>query len=330
MRKILNKKTIFFILAILIILIIPLITNNGFLLFSAILTFIFAILGISWNMIGGYGGQISWCHSAFVTIGAYTSYILFRDFALSPWLTVFVGAGITFLVATLVGRATFRLRGPFFSISTLAFAEIVRITILYFKSYTGGASGIYLPYKESSFWHLTFQNNIPFYYIIFALLIAVIVFTIYFEKSKIGYYLGAIKGDEDAAISLGIKTFSIKLRTFQISAVIASIAGTFYGFFLTYIEPFSMTGLDLSVRIGTIAIIGGLGNLWGPVLGAFIMMPVIQLSSLYFGQYGGASQVLYGLIMIIIIIYRPEGIISLFKKYYKKIEKDKKKEEVAK
>ena len=157
-----------------------------------------------------------------------------------------------------------------------------------------------------------FYDDIPFYYIMLALLAIVIIFTAWFERSKNGYYLGAIKGDEDAAISLGIDSFKVKLHTFQISAVIAAAVGTFYGFFLTFIDPPSICSLDFSVKIGIGAIIGGIGTLWGPVLGAFVVNIMTQLLNSWFSDIGGLSQCLYGLALVLVVIFRPKGLISFF------------------
>jgi branched-chain amino acid transport system permease protein len=222
-----------------------------------------------------------------------------------------VGMGLSFIAATLIGYGTFRLRGVFFSIATIAFAEILRVLILVFKSFSGGASGLYTTYAGNSFIRLTFRNDTPFYYIMLVVLSLVVFYTSRFEKSKIGYCLGAIKGDEDAAESLGIETFKIKLLAFQISAMITAVVGSIYASFLTYIDPTTICGMDLSVKIGVVAIMGGVGTLWGPVLGAFIIVPLIEITSILMGQQGG-SQLLYGLALVLVVIFKPTGIISLF------------------
>lgn len=297
-----------------VFILIPLLTNNNFIISTLTYCFVFAGFGVAWNLIGGYGAQISWCHSAFVAIGAYTGYLMYLKTGLSPFAAIPVGMLVSLGVATVIGYGTFRLRGAFFSLATIAFAEIVKIVLLYFADFTGGARGISIPYKGSSFLDLTFKNDIPFYYIMFGVMAAVLLITWLFERSKTGRYLGAIKGDEDAAISLGIKTFRTKLTAFQLSAVICSGIGTIYAFFLTYIDPLNICGIDLSIKIGICAIIGGLGTLWGPVLGAFLIIILTQVTSEYLGAIGGASLMLYGLIMVLIVIFRPAGIISFFVK----------------
>jgi len=313
---ILSRKNIIISALAIFLLVLPFMTNNNFIISTFVYCFIFAALGVAWNLIGGYGAQISWCHSAFVAIGSYTGFILYLNTGISPFAAVPVAMVISFVVSTVIGYGTFRLKGVFFSLATIAFAEIVRIVILYFKNLTGGAAGLYVRYIGNNFWSLSFQHDRPFYYIMFAIMALVLLFTSRFEKSKIGHYLGAIKGDEDAATSLGIKTINVKLIAFQISAMIASAVGVFYAFFLIYIDPYKICSMDFSVKIGIVAIIGGLGTLWGPVLGAFLLTPLIQIADSlpFMAKYGGASQMLYGLVLILIVIFKPQGLITLFQK----------------
>jgi branched-chain amino acid transport system permease protein len=278
----------------------------------------FAVFGICWNILGGYGAQISWCSASFVAIGAYTNFIFQQFFALSPFVTLPLGMALSFLFATAIGYGTFRLRGPYFSIATIAFAETLRSIIQYNKSITKSAAGMFITFKKSSFWELTFRNDTPFYYIIFFLMLLAIFFSYRFTKSKTGYYLSCIKGDEDAAQSLGIETFKVKLRAFQISAMMMSIAGAFYGSFLTYISPFSTASFDLSIQIGVVAIVGGVSTLWGPVLGAFIVIPLIEITGKILGQRG-SSTIVYGFLLILIVIFCPKGLIHLFSIWGRKL-----------
>ena len=279
-----------------------------------------------WNLIGGYGGQVSWCHSAFVAIGAYTSYLGLKIFGISPWVTIPVGAVIAFVFSTLIGYGTFRLKGAYFSLATMAFAEILRLLLLYFKQYTGGAAGIYIAYRGASFANLQFENDMPFYYIMLICLVVTVVIVAIFEQTKIGNYLRVIRDDEDAARSLGIETFTVKLRAFQLSAIICSIVGVFYSSFLAFIEPLSISGNDFAVRIGLTAIIGGLGDILGPVLGAFVIYPLTEGASVLFGSRGG-SQILYGLGIIIIVLFMPNGLLSVLKKLAAKVRAKRKVEE---
>jgi len=319
-KKKFSAKNLIQLFILIVLLILPHLIKNNYLTAVIITCFTFGALGVAWNLIGGYGAQISWCHAAFVATGAYTSFILNKRFGISPFVCIPIGILLAFLISTAIGYGTLKLRGPFFSIATIAFAEILRVLLLYFKGVTGGASGLYVTYRENSFANLTFSNDIPFYYIMLVALIIVLLITAFFEKSKTGYYLGAIKGDEDAAISLGIPAFKIKLRAFQLSAVIAAAIGTFYAFFLTYIDPASICGMDLSVKIGVVAIVGGIGTLWGPVVGAFVIIPLIELASNLVGQQGGTN-LLYGLALMVVVILRSDGLLSIYTEFKEKHDK---------
>lgn len=298
------------ILFLAILALMPLVISGNYLITILVNCMAFAVFGLAWNIIGGYGAQISWCSAAFVAVGAYTNFILSVDFGISPFLSLPLGMALSYVMATIIGYGTFRLRGAYFSIATIAFAEGFRSAIQYFSGLTKGAAGIYVTYRGSNFFALTFKDDTPFYYIIFGLLILTLLFCKWFTRSKTGYYLSSIKGDEDAAESLGIETFKIKLKAFQVSAMVTSIAGAFYASFLTYISPTSTCSFDMSIKIGVVAIVGGIGTLWGPVLGAFIVIPLIELAGVLLGQ-SGSSNVLYGLLLVVIVIFRPQGVLTL-------------------
>ena len=311
-----KKETIASGVFVVLALMVPMFISNNYLISVIVQCFLFSCFGVSWNILGGYGGQISWCHAAFASIGAYTSLILYSMFGVTPLLTVFVGIALAVVFATIIGRVTFRYRGPFFAITTIAFGEILRVLLLNMDSLTGGSAGMYIPYNGPQPWCLVFQNDRPFYYIALALLLLALLYTKWMERSKMGYYLRAIKGDEDAAQSLGMDTSKVKVRAFQISAAIMAISGMVYGFYMGYVEPQTICGLDLSIRVGAVVIIGGIGRLWGPVLGAFVVIPAIEVASALMGSIGGAggTQLLYGLVLIVVVILRPDGLLSLFDK----------------
>lgn len=289
----------------------PLIAGTNYIVCVGVTFCTFACLGTAWNIIGGYASQISWCHSSFVAIGAYTAFLLFIHCNLSPWLGMIVGAAISAVAALIIGSVSFRLRGPFFSLTTIAFAEIVRVWLLYKKSLTKGAEGLVVTYKGQNFLNLMFKKDAAFFYIMLALLVIFVFVSWRIQRSRTGYYLWAIRADEDAAQSLGIKTHEVKLRAFVISAVMTSIVGSIYAFFLAYIDPASVSAMDLATKIGTMAIVGGAGTLFGPVIGAAILIPLSEVANILLGSTG-SGMLLYGLILILIIIFRPAGVISFF------------------
>ena len=309
-----KKSNIILVLLFIALLFVPVFSKNKFLISTAVYTFLFAGFGVSWNIIGGYGAQISWCHATFAACGAYTSFLSYHYLGLSPFVTMPLGMILSFLLATLIGTGTFKLRGSFFSLATIALAEIFKIMLLYFKDFTGGSSGRWITYTGNDFLKLSFKDDIPFYYISLAVMLLVVVATVVFQKTKTGYYLGAIKGDEDAATTLGIETFKVKLSAFQLSAMLTSLVGTIYAFFLSYIDPYSMCSMDLSVKMGMTAIVGGIGTLWGPVLGSFILQPLTQLTNSLFANISGASMFMYAVVLILVVLFKPQGIIFLFTK----------------
>ena len=317
-QKLITPGRIVPVIFFLILLVLPLFITSNYITTVLVNCMVFSIFGLSWNIIGGYGAQISWCSAAFVAIGAYVNFIFANDFGISPFLTLPLGMILSLGMAMLIGYGTFRLQGAYFSIATIAFAETLRAAIQYFKGITKGAAGMYSTYRGNDFWSLTFANDGPFYYIMLALLLLTLIFTYRFTVSKTGWYLSCIKGDEIAAGSLGIETFKVKLRAFQISAMMMSVAGCFYASFLSYISPVSTCSFDLSIKIGVVAIIGGIGTLWGPVVGAFIIVPLIEVAASLLGA-SGSSNVLYGLVLVLIVMFRPAGVFPLLRKLFYKL-----------
>ena len=301
----------------------PLVMNQNYLTSMMCQCFLFAAMGVAWNLIGGYADRVSIGHSAFLAVGAYTSYILYLEFGITPLIGMFVGMIIAGVLAYLIGILCLGLRGTFFSLATIAFAEILKNLLLHFREVTNGSYGLILTYTGDDPINLQFGTKTPLYYISLVLLIAVIVFNIFFERSKTGYCLRAIGQDEDAVRSLGFNTRNVKLRTFIISAMMTSLIGTIYGFYLAYIMPTSIASTPVSIKIIVVAAIGGAGLLWGPVLGAFIIIPLTELVNATLGSIGGANTMIYGLVLILIILFRPKGVLSLFIEggwVYKKIQ----------
>jgi len=297
--------------------------NQNYLTSMMCQRFLFAAIGVAWNLIGGYADRVSIGHSAFLAVGAYTSYILYLEFGITPLIGMFVGMIIAGVLAYLIGILCLGLRGTFFSLATIAFAEILKNLLLHFREVTNGSYGLILTYTGDDPINLQFGTKTPLYYISLVLLIVVIVFNIFFERSKTGYCLRAIGQDEDAVRSLGFNTRNVKLRTFIISAMMTSLIGTIYGFYLAYIMPTSIASTPVSIKIIVVAAIGGAGLLWGPVLGAFIIIPLTELVNATLGSIGGANTMIYGLVLILIILFRPKGVLSLFIEggwVYKKIQ----------
>ena len=291
--------------------------NNGVInLFVQCL--IYATFGISWNIIAGYGGQSSYCHCAFISIGAYVGAIGFTTFKISPIITLPFGIALSVAFATFMGKACFRYRGPLFGITTIAFSELLRIALLICDGLTNGARGIMVTYRGSSFMNMQFKTDIPYYYIMLVLLFLCMGISAAFLHSKNGHYLQAIRDDEDAAISLGIDSNQVKLRAFQLSAAMVTVIGMIYAFFSAYIEPQTICGTDMMIRIAAIGYLGGNNRLSGPVLGAFIMLPIIYFFSSFFTAWK-ATNFFYGLALVIIILFAPDGLIPLSERWFARL-----------
>ena len=301
-----------FLLFVAVLLLLPVFVTNNFYLHNLIMIFFWATLTASWNIIGGFAGQLSLGHAAFFGIGAYTSTVLFLKFGISPCIGVICGGVLSTLVAAAISYPCFRLRGPFFTLSTIAFGEVVFLLSSYFRDLTGGAVGLLIPFKPS-FWNLIFREKIYYYYIALFLMLVVIVVTHRIAHSKMGYYLISLREDEDAAKAIGIDTARYKLYAVMISAFFAGIAGVFYAQYVLFIEPKTVFSAELSTQFALMSIIGGLGTVAGPIVGAFILTPLSEFLRAWLGgSYSGLHLAIYGVILIVVVIMMPEGIVVWF------------------
>lgn len=278
--------------------------------------FFFAAMGCAWNIIGGFGKQTSWASASFLAVGGYTSMLMYlRLGGISPWITIFIGMALSVLLAIIIGLPCFRFRGVFFAIATIACVTIVRQLLIYFRSFTGGTLGLALDIRlKDSFVDMAFLNDEPYYYLTLVWMLIVVLITVWVERSRLGYYLKAMSEDQDAAESLGIRSHRMKLKAFIISSVIMSATGTLYTFRMAYTDPNLIASFDISVRIGITAILGGMGTIWGPVLGSLICIPMLEVSNYYLADFGGggAGYAMYGLLIVVVVLFRPNGVISLY------------------
>jgi len=278
-----------------------------------IMIMLYATMSIGWNIIGGYTGQVSFGNAAFFGIGAYATAVLLVNFGLNPWIGMVAGCFFSVLLALIVGYPCFRLQGHYFAIATIAVGEIM-LVIFTNWDYVGAAVGIYIPMMEESFKNFEFHSTkVPYYYIIMAMMIVAIAVSYAIEKSRMGYYLRAIKGDPDGARSLGINIQKYKMIAFSVSAILTSICGTFYAQYVLYIHPSSTMDLMMSIHLCIICLIGGIGTLFGPIVGAFVFIPLTELTRVYLGSEGqGMDMIIYALLIIILAIWRPQGLWALF------------------
>lgn len=277
----------------------------------------YAAMAAAWNIIGGFGRQLSWTHSSFLAIGAYTSMLLYIRMGLSPWLGMIIGIIFSVILAVVIGIPSFKLSGVYFALATTATCQIVRLLLLEFEGLTRGAAGLMLPYQaENDFLNMRFIDNSTYYYLMLVVMFAAFAAMILISRSRLGYYLKTIRENQIAAESLGVKSQHVKLISLIISAAIMAMVGTVFAFKTAYIEPDSVATYDLSLKIGITVIIGGIGTIWGPLLGAVVSIPLLQITNMIGANvlYGGLSQMLYGLILILLIIFLPNGLLSLGEK----------------
>jgi branched-chain amino acid transport system permease protein len=298
---------------LLAIALVPQFDNDPYFLQIFIMIMLFAYWGTSWNIISGFAGQMSLGHAAFAGIGAYTSTVLFITYHLSPWLGMLVGGVVAGGFGLLIGYPCFKLRGTYFTLATIAFLNVIRILMLANHSVLGfetrGAQGLSVPWRGDSLVNMQFLSKTPYFYVILGLLLVVILVSYVIKESKMGYYLAAIKTNQEAANSLGVNVTRCKLWAQFISVFFTAIGGSFYAQFILFIDPQRLLGFDLSLEMAIIALIGGQGSVLGPVIGAFILVPISELARAHIsGEWAALPIILYGFSLMAIIYYLPEGI----------------------
>lgn len=307
LRKFLSKRySVMWVLAA-VSIIVPFVTKSRYYQDIAVLTFLWAGLATSWNLYSGYCKRLSIGHAAYLGIGAYTSTLLFMRFHISPWIGMLVGVVFSVLVAFVIGGSTLRLKGTFFVLSTIAFAEVLKVTAITAEDVTGGPLGLMIPF-EPGFANMIWSSKIPYAIIMWIYMMIVILISVKLEKSKFGYYLIALGENQEAAESLGVNSTRTMLLGFLLSAAFTSIGGTLFAQYIMFIEPESLMSVGNSVNFILMSIIGGLGTAFGPFVGALIITPLTNLLRGYLSSISGLHGFLFGLILILIILYKPDGV----------------------
>ncbi|MCQ2497054.1 MAG: branched-chain amino acid ABC transporter permease [Lachnospiraceae bacterium] len=303
-----NKIEKYSIIVLLAMAVIYPVFSNSYMISVGVSILTIALLGQSWNLMSGYAGQFSFGHAAFFGVGAYTSSILYVDFGISPWIGMLIGMAMAAAVGVVIGFLSFRYRikGDFFALVTLAFAEILRVLFNNTKALKG-AGGILIPYKND--WsEFQFENDKIFYIILLLMVILATFVLAVISKRKLGICLIAIKESQSAARSLGVPVLKYKLIAMAISAAMAGMAGTFYAQYYGFIDPTVVFAASISVEAIVPCIIGGAGTLCGPLLGAVIIVPLQELSNSLFDGINGLNMIIYGLLIVVFIIFCPDGI----------------------
>ena len=303
---------------LLFLLVLPFLLPNPFYVHIVVMMFTFVILGGAWNILSGYAGQLSLGHAAFFGTGAYVSMLLVNHYGTSPWITLWIGGFAALLLSLPVGLICFRLQGPYFTIATIGLAEALRLLVLHFREITNGAQGLTVPFKGNSPWQMQFDSKLPYYYIALVLAIAVLWITRCMEGVRLGHYLVAIGQNQEAAEALGINSAQAKRRALALSAFLTGVGGVFYAQYTYVIHPDSAFGLGHSIQIAMVAIMGGVGTVLGPALGAIIMEFFIQSTQIVFaGQYPGLELMVYGGLLVAVILWRPRGVFPWFDRLYR-------------
>jgi branched-chain amino acid transport system permease protein len=279
-----------------------------------ILLLVYAAVSQAWNILGGYCGQISLGNGLYFGVGAYTATILFVNYGITPWAGIALGGALSAVLALLLGYPCFRLKGHYFSIATIVIAEIGLI-LVHNWDFAGGALGIQWPIGTRSWWTLQFgRDKVPYFYLALALAILTWLATFIIEDTRAGFWWRAVKDNPLAAESLGVDVFWSKMTAAGISAFFTAAGGGLYAAFVSYIDPENVMSFRFSLLFALPAVLGGVGTLWGPLAGAAILIPLTEFTRSYLGGSGsGADLMIYGGLIIVVALLKPEGVLSIFR-----------------
>jgi branched-chain amino acid transport system permease protein len=292
----------------------PLLSGSQYLLSVAVITLLYAYLALSWNVLGGIAGQLSLGHAAYFGIGAYASTWLFINWGVSPWIGMWAGAVLAVVAAVIVGISCLHLRGAYFALATIAFGMVVKTLVDNADQLLGGPRGLEVTLLRDAPWQ--FQHTRKEFYYAVALVFTGVALWVNHRilHSRFGYYLAAVRNEQDAALALGVPTTRYKLYAAMISAAMTALGGTFYAQFVLYISPDKVFGANLGVIIAVVCIIGGRGTLWGPVLGALLLLPGEEMARALTGGMVGVDMMIYGLLLMLVIHYEPQGLMAILRR----------------
>ncbi len=282
----------------------PLWMHDGYVLQLVFRVIVFAVLGIAWNFVGGYAGQLSLGHVAYFGIGAYAMTLSTERIGWNPWLGVVLGAVLAAVAALIIGSITFRLKGPYFALSTIAAAEIIRVLVQNQDELTHGAVGTNAP--------LLFHApdlDAKFFFGAMPLLGGAFALAMWIHTSRFGYRLRAIRENENTAMAVGVNPARDKLLALLPSAMVTALAGSMYASYFSFVGPDTVLNIEISVQAALIAMLGGAATVWGPILGSIVLTLTAEVFKTYFEH---THLVVYGLLLIVVVVFLPGGVISLF------------------
>lgn len=289
----------------------PLLFSTPFLQRLGALVLLYAIAASAWNIVGGYAGQVSVGHVVFFGCGAYAAMGAYHHFALSPLVGIPAGIVAAVAIAAIIGVPTLRLSGHYFSMATIAVAELARLIVTN-TEYLGAAVGLHGPTVPRNVFDISFISSLPYYYLFLVVLLITLGLTWWMANSRMGFYLRAIRDSERAARSLGAPAARTKLYAFMLSAGLTSVAGALYAMMFGFVDPESGLGILISVKMLIMAALGGAGLLFGPLIGAAILVPLEEVSNNLLGGKGaGLTFLVYGAIIVLIARFQPGGILAL-------------------
>lgn len=292
----------------------PLMVQDVFLQRVGALVLLAAISASAWNLLGGYAGQVSVGHAVYFGAGPYASLVVYTELGWPPIAGAPIGVLVSMGISALVGTPTFRLRGHYFSMATIAAAELFRILAANWPL-LGAAVGLMGPPVPRGFWDLSFLSPVPYHYLFLGVLIVLLALIWQMQRSRMGFYLAAIRGGDRAARSLGVPVLRYKLYALLLSAGFTSLAGSLYAVMVGFIDPDSALGIVISVKLLIIAALGGAGTLFGPLIGAMILIPLEETTNAMFGGGGtGITFIIYGAIILLVARFQPGGVAAFWDK----------------
>jgi len=314
------KRKFLFVIFLLSILILPLLSPSPYLIHIITFIFIWSYITTVWSYMGRFH-LVSLGHGAFLGIGAYISILLFNDYNISPWIGMLLGGMGAALLALILGYACFRFGviGDYFALVTLALGELVALMIDAFRNVTGGSLGMTLKSVGTSFYYLQFEKEIYYYYISLLFLIFGLFLWQIIDRSRIQKALRAIGEDEIAAASIGIRIVRYKLFITLISAFLTATGGVLYTQYMTYVNPETLSGMGVSLAIPFKAILGGMFHVWGSTIGTAMIVSLEEYIRIMYGaRFIGISQVFYGVLLVVLIIFLPKGLYGTLSDYWHK------------
>jgi branched-chain amino acid transport system permease protein len=296
-----SPKTLWLCALFALMVLLPQFVTSRFYMDIFIRVLLFSFIGVAWNLMGGYAKQLSLGHAAYFGLGAYTSTLLQINYGVSPWIGMLAGGGVAMVASLPIGALCFRLRGPYFTISTIAMAQVLMLLFLKFRDFAWGAEGTTIPNLGDAPWMMQFEEKAAYFYIALGLLVVGLVVTWAVERSWMGYYLVALGEDEDAAQAVGVDVPKMKR-------------------YIYFIDPPTAFSFNISVEAALVSIVGGIGTLWGPVVGTVLLeVTSTLLQSWLGGGHGGVQLTVYSLILMAVILWRPAGLLSLMTDAYDRI-----------